>query len=78
MLISGIYPDLLKIAKVTPVFKSGIKSAVTNYRPISVLPFFNKLFEKIIYTRLQNYLSQHFFFMNINMVLGLKVELILL
>ena len=38
----GIFPDSLKIAKVTPIFKSGDKDNVINYRPISILPAFSK------------------------------------
>ena len=37
---TGIFPDKLKIAKVIPVFKSGIKEDCSNYRPISLLPQF--------------------------------------
>ena len=42
-----IFPDKLKIAKVIPLFKSGIKSDVNNYRPISLLSCFSKIFEKL-------------------------------
>jgi len=45
---SGIFPDSLKIAKVTPIFKSGDKSDFQNYTPISVLPSISKVFEKIV------------------------------
>ena len=48
----GIFPDSLKIAKVTPAYKSGDSSSFSNYRPISVLPFFSKMLERIMYTRL--------------------------
>ena len=41
-LSNGIFPDNLKIAKVAPIFKIGDESLLTNYRPISVLPFFSK------------------------------------
>ena len=41
----GTFPDALKIAKVTPVFKSGDKLEVGNFRPISVLPCFSKILE---------------------------------
>lgn len=54
---AGIFPDSLKLAKVTPVFKSGSKSDPGNYRPISVLPILSKIFEKIIYNRLVEYLN---------------------
>ena len=49
----GIFPDSIKIAKVTPVFKARKKELVSNYRPISVLPCFSKTLEKIMYNRLQ-------------------------
>ena len=52
----GIFPDELKIAKVTPIFKTGERSSVSNYRPISVLLCFSKILEKIMYNRLYQYL----------------------
>ena len=51
----GHYYDKLKIARVTPLFKGGIKSEVKNYRPISILTAFNKVFETIIKKRLVNF-----------------------
>ena len=54
---TGIFPDSLKIAKVRPIFKGGDKDALCNYRPISVLPSFSKIFEKVIYKRLMEYIS---------------------
>jgi len=55
----GIVPDQLKIARVCPIFISGDQSDFTNYRPISVLPAFSKMFEKLVHTRLMNYLEKH-------------------
>ena len=54
---TGTFPDNLKIAKVCPVFKSGSVSNFSDYRPISVLPSFSKVFEKIAYNRLYNFVN---------------------
>ena len=43
----GIFPDELKIAKVIEIFKSGKKDSIENYRPISILSVFTKVFEKL-------------------------------
>ena len=55
---SGIVPDQIKIARVLPLFKSGDDSVFSNYRPISVLPIFSKVFEKVIYNRLFDYFNK--------------------
>ena len=55
----GIVPDQMKIAKVYPLFKSGDCSLVINYRPISILPAFSKIIEKLVYKRLMSYLCDH-------------------
>ncbi|MCZ6924512.1 MAG: hypothetical protein O7D30_03395 [Rickettsia endosymbiont of Ixodes persulcatus] len=44
MLESGDFPEELKIAKVTPVYKGGGESKINKYRPISVLTVFSKIF----------------------------------
>jgi len=61
----GVFPDCLKIARVTPVFKSGNRHYIINYRPISLLSNFSKILEKIVYVRTIN-----FFWHPLNMVLG--------
>jgi len=55
-LISGYVPDLMKLAEVIPIFKSKDKESLNNYRPISLLPTFSKVLEKIVYKRLYNFL----------------------
>ena len=55
----SIFPENMKIAKVTPIFKSGKKELPKNYRPISVLPCFSKILEKIMYNRVYNYLNDN-------------------
>ena len=46
---SGTFPKILKIGKITPIFKKGNPQIFDNYRPISMLPIFGKIFEKLIY-----------------------------
>ena len=53
------YPDNSKIGKVSPVYKCGDNSSLSSYWPISVLPCFSKMFERIMYTRLYNYLQEN-------------------
>ena len=54
-----IFPNEWKIAKVTPLFKKGSKRELGNYRPISALPLVSKMFEKIIYHQLYDYLQEN-------------------
>ena len=56
---SGIFPDKLKITKVFPIYKSGKKYVLSNYRQISVLPCFSKILERIMFIRLYNYLNEN-------------------
>ena len=51
-------PDSMKIAKVIPLFKKGDKLEISNYRPISLLPSFAKLLERIIYVRMIAFLKK--------------------
>ena len=55
----GVFPDDLKIARVTPIYKGEGSSDVSNYRPISVLPCFSKILERIMYNRLYKYLIEN-------------------
>ena len=53
---TGVFPDILKVAKVTPLHKKESKLEYLNYRPISLLSVFSKIYEKLIYTRIYSYL----------------------
>ena len=59
ILDTSIYPDMWKLANVTPIFKKEDKQLVKNYRPISLLPICGKLFEKIVFNSLYNYLNSN-------------------
>ena len=54
----GIYPNLLKISKVIALFKKGDKMLPKNYRPISLLDIFDKIFEKLLHTRFVSFLNR--------------------
>ena len=53
----GKYPEVLKQAKVTPIYKSGPKNVASNCRPISLLSPISKVFEKLLYVRLEKFFS---------------------
>ena len=52
----GIFPGLLKVGRISPIFKKGDPQIFGNYRPVSILALFGKIYEKIIFERLYNYL----------------------
>ena len=56
---NGIYPDDLKIAKVIALYEKGVKHDPNNYRPISLLSHFGKIFEKILCGRLISFLERN-------------------
>ena len=53
---NGVFPDQLKTGKITPIYKKENEELLENYRPVSTLPVFGKIFEKIIYSRLYSFL----------------------
>lgn len=57
VLLNGVFPDKLKVAKVTPVFKKGSNKLLSNYRPISVLPAISKVIEKIMHKQIHEYFT---------------------
>ncbi len=56
-LTHGIFPRVLKMGNITPVYKKGDPRYFDNYRPVSTLPLFGKILEKLIYSMLYGYLS---------------------
>ena len=55
----GRFPEMLKVAKVIPIFKGENPTDPKNYRPISLLTVFNELLEKVMYNRLNAFLTKH-------------------
>ena len=57
-MLSGEVPEIFKISKVTPIFKSGSLSELGNYRPIAVISPFSKVLERLVYDQLVSYLEK--------------------
>ena len=55
----GVFPEILKLAKVTPLHKKESKLDFLNCRPISLLSVFSKIYEKLIYIRIYSYLDKN-------------------
>ena len=54
-LMNGVFPDIWKIARIIPTFKSGAKKDVNNYRPISVISVFSRILERIAHGQLYEF-----------------------
>ena len=69
----GLFPDSLKETKIISVFKTGDKLLMSNYRPISILSSFSKIFEEFIFRRLFLFLINIKFYHQISVVLDLDL-----
>ena len=56
---TSVFPDCLKIARVTPIFKKGEKTNRNNYRPISILSAISKIVEKVLTNQLSDFMELH-------------------
>ncbi len=56
---TGIVPKLMKIAKVIPIHKASDQTLLKNYRPISLLPVFSKLLERLMYNKVTSFLNSN-------------------
>ena len=59
-LTSGKFPNKLKLANLTPVYKKGSRNEKGNYRPISILPVMSKVFERVIHSQLSEFFTDIF------------------
>ena len=55
----SIYPDVLKVGRITPAYKSGPKEVIDNYRPISALPTISKVYETLTLSRMMSFMSAY-------------------
>ena len=58
-IVQGDFSNELKLAKVLPIYKSEEEHFTQNYRPISVLPYFSKIYERVIYNHLMQYINSN-------------------
>ena len=58
-ILTWIFPDQLKLAKVKPLYKKEDKCWLNNYRPISLLPKLSKIFERVMYKQLYQYFNEN-------------------
>ena len=58
-LLHGIFPNELKMARVIPLYKGGDSKYIVNYRPVSVLPVFSNIFERLMYDRIMEFLTEN-------------------
>ena len=54
---SGVVPGQFKMAKVISIFKAGDPEQLQNYRPVSLLPVFSKIYEKIMFKKIMSFLN---------------------
>ena len=57
---TGVFPDIWKLASVTPIFKAGPRNDANNYRPISVISIFSRILEKIVHDQMVEFLQPIF------------------
>ena len=73
---AGVFPDICKTAKVKPLYKKAGKYDMRNYRPISIIPDFAKLVERLMYNRIIPFLYEKGFHQKLKMVSGEANQLI--
>ena len=75
-ILHGVFPNELKIAKVIPLYKGGESKLLVNYRPVSVLPVFSKLLERLMYDRITEFIDENEVLYNLQF--GFRIALSLL
>ena len=70
----GVFPTVWKEAKVTPLYKSGVKSDKNNYRPISVLPVISEVLERHLHNAIHTFLKNNNLYIDSNPALGGSIQ----
>ena len=65
---TGVFPQQMKTANVVPIYKSGDEKMFSNYRPVSVIPVFFKLIERLMHDRLIMFVTNNDLLYKINLV----------
>ena len=68
-LTTGIFPSKLKLAKISPIFKNDDATLLTNYRPISLLNSFSKIFEKVIFKQIHHHFKTNNLYYNSQLIM---------
>ena len=55
----GVFPSELKVARVIPIYKGEDAMKINNYKPVSVLPLFSKIFERVMYDRINDFITKN-------------------
>ena len=58
-IINGVVPTEIKVAKLVPIYKSGDRRLINNYRPVSVLPCYSNILGKLMYNRISNFIYKY-------------------
>ena len=58
-ILKGVFPRELKTARVIPIYKAELPTVFSNYRPVSVLTAFSKIYETLMYNRLITFIIRH-------------------
>ena len=74
---TGVFPTILKIAKVDPVYKKDSKLDFSNYQSISLLSNIEKILEKLMYNRVYNFFTKIISFIHLNLVFDNSIPLLM-
>ena len=74
----GIYPPKLKMSKIIPIFKNDDETEPNNYRPISLLSTYDRIYEKIMYKRIIDFIEKTIFciLLNTDFVKGTRLNML--